>query len=67
MSVLRTIQCDMPKCSNAYQEKASNEGFPGWGSINGVMLNGITNPNCCPDCKDKIMTYIDEVLNNGVE
>lgn len=50
MSVLRTIKCDVKKCNSQYVEQQAGDGWPGWGSLNGIVLDGVTNPSLCPNC-----------------
>lgn len=46
MSVIKTIRCDV--CKKTEQEKEPNAGWPGWGALQGINLNGVDNPNLCP-------------------
>lgn len=59
MSVLRTIECD--SCGHQQTEKTTGEGWQGWGCIRGVSLNGVGDPNFCPSCLFKIMTFVDDM------
>ena len=55
--IIRSIKCD--SCGLIRQESGQGGGFSGWGQINGVALNGIDNPEFCPECLGRIMEYID--------
>jgi hypothetical protein len=44
--ILRTITCDV--CGNSATETTPGEGWPGWGALQGIKLNGVDNPNLCP-------------------
>lgn len=57
MTILRKAQCD--SCSVEEFEKKSGEGWPDWIVIQGVILNGANSPMFCPECRDKIMNFID--------
>lgn len=60
MTILRQIKCDIVGCDNCAVEVTPNSGWPGWGQLNGVTLNGADNPHLCPthlstlaNCADK--------------
>lgn len=57
--LLRTIVCDIPGCYNQSTERGPNDGFPGWGHIGGVELNGVETPNVCPACLAQLMEFVD--------
>lgn len=65
MAILRNIECDV--CHATQQEQEANAGWPGWGAVQGVQLNGIPNPSLCPDCLTKVMVFIDGGLKNVVD
>jgi len=44
--ILKTVTCDI--CGEDYQELRSGDGFPGWGQLQGIALDGIDNPYFCP-------------------
>lgn len=46
MSVLRTIKCDI--CGATETEAAPGAGWPDWGDIHGIALDGVGNPSLCP-------------------
>lgn len=62
--ILRTIRCAV--CGKTHTEAAPNVGFPGWGAVHGVELNGEANPTLCPEHLASVMNYIEE-LKNGVD
>ena len=44
--ILRQIKCDL--CEETATEQAPGDGWPGWGELKGVVLNGAHNPCLCP-------------------
>jgi hypothetical protein len=56
--ILRTIKCDV--CGETATEKKPNEGWQGWGAIQGVSRNGADNPNLCPYHLAEIMDWLDD-------
>lgn len=56
---LRLVTCDIPGCPRRYEEAAPGEGFPGWGQLHGIALNGISNPLLCPEHLAKVAAYTD--------
>ena len=64
MSILRTIKCDV--CGKEQTEKTPNQGWSGWGALQGVKMDEIDNPNLCPEDLAKIADFIDEV-KHGVD
>lgn len=59
MTILRQIVCDV--CENTNMEYTANEGWPGWGSLQGIKLDGIENPSLCPTCLECIASFIDRL------
>jgi len=55
--ILRTIKCDI--CGAVYTEQRDGEGFPGWGALQGVILDGAANPSLCPDHLKAAADFID--------
>lgn len=55
--IKRIVQCDT--CSAVYMEQAAGEGFPGWGQLSGVVVDGKDNPHLCPECLGKVATFVD--------
>lgn len=47
--ILRQVHCDIPGCGKSYTEPKPGEGWAGWGSLQGIALNGIENPLLCPE------------------
>jgi len=50
MTTLRTIHCDVKACEECHVEGKFNEGFPGWGEIQGLIDKdtGNTKAHLCP-------------------
>lgn len=65
MTIKRTITCDI--CGITEAEAAPNDGWPGWGSIHGIALNGVPNPTLCPDDMARVAEFIDKELRYGVD
>ena len=65
MAVISTIQCDV--CGNTAHEPEPNAGWLGWGSIQGVAFNGVSNPSLCHECIAEIMNFIDGGMKNGMD
>ena len=65
MTIKRTISCNV--CGSTAEEVSPEQGWPGWGAIHGVALNGVTNPNLCPLCLVKVMEFIDTGAGNGMD
>jgi len=66
--ILRTIHCDI--CGAHYGETDAGEGFPDWGQLSGVSLDGDPNPTLCPVCLSRAAAFIDELKEehrNGVD
>lgn len=64
--ILRTIKCSVKGCSQAYTEKTSNSGFPGWGHISGVY-NDKTDEYVAHLCPSHLKIVIIKLLNAGME
>lgn len=58
---LRTVTCDIKGCVERYTENQSGDGFPGWGQLNGIALNGVDNPYLCPEHLHKISEFADSL------
>ena len=56
MTTLRTIKCDFPKCGKDSTEEKYNDGWPGWGRIQGKenTETGLTDFDLCPDHLNKV-------------
>ncbi|MHA2277529.1 MAG: hypothetical protein ACXAC2_17255 [Candidatus Kariarchaeaceae archaeon] len=54
--ILRTVFCGAKDCNKKQTEKFENQGWPGWGSVNG-LANERGEPEtcyCCPEHLQKI-------------
>jgi rubrerythrin len=60
MPIERKIICDV--CHAELVEGTHQSGFPGWGHVAGVALNGVENPTLCPVCLSKVMDFVDREL-----
>lgn len=56
--MLRTIVCGC--CRSKFTERAENEGWPGWGQLMGIVLNGDANPYLCSDCLYAAAEFVDQ-------
>lgn len=65
--ILRAIVCDV--CGVKYTEANAGSGFPGWGSVNGMALDGIENPSLCPTHLAAAALFLDDMkkINRGDE
>ena len=65
--ITRTIHCDV--CGASLQEEVENAGFPGWGQLSGVALDGKSNPFMCPRCLADVADFTDRLKEkrNGVD
>lgn len=61
--IKRTVVCGI--CTEQYTEEKEGDGFPGWGQISGIILNGDTNPYLCPKHLKNVANFADELV--GVE
>ncbi len=57
--ILRTIKCDV--CGTEFTEPKDNDGFAGWGAIMGIALNGVANPNLCPEHLAAVADFVDSL------
>ncbi len=57
MPILRTIRCDV--CGEEEKEKQPDAGFPGWGELRGIALDGAENPTLCPEDLGVAAAFID--------
>lgn len=60
MSIKKTVCCDI--CGKEYTEKNPNDGFPNWGQIMGINLNGTDNPYVCPYHLAEVADFIDNMV-----
>lgn len=67
--LIRTIQCDV--CGEECTEKNENDGWPGWGALQGIALDGRANPSLCPKHLAAAATFLDdlkqEIESNGMD
>lgn len=59
MAILRTIICDV--CGKAETESTPNAGWDGWGSLQGIELDGVPNPILCPAHLVRVADRVDEM------
>lgn len=65
---LRLITCDIVGCNARHEEKTPGEGFPMWGQIHGIVLNGVPNPQLCPTHLSKLAEIADQLgVLNGMD
>lgn len=57
--ILRTIKCDL--CGAVYTEQGDGAGFPGWGALQGVTLDGVANPCLCPEHLAAAAGFVDSL------
>ena len=65
MAILRTIICDA--CGASATEPSPNDGWIGWGGLNGVQINDVINHQLCPACLAKVAEFVDKEVFNGVD
>jgi len=65
MAIKRTIQCDV--CGEQAEEQVANDGWLGWGALNGIALNGVPNPSLCPACLSEVANFVDKELRHGMD
>ena len=65
MAIIRTIQCAV--CKTSEVEKKHGDGFHGWGSLEGIELDGEANPTLCQRHLAHVADYLDKLvqLNKG--
>lgn len=67
MTMLRKVYCDC--CDASHEESVPGDGFPGWGQLNGIVLDGSENPYLCPSCLAVVADFTDRLRekNLGVD
>lgn len=60
MAISRTIKCDV--CGLTAVEEVPMQGWPGWGALQGVILNGVENPNLCPLHLGHTANFVDSMV-----
>ncbi len=63
MAEKRTIFCDI--CGASSTEEKHGDGWPGWMGLKGVALDGVENPDLCPEHTKQVMDFVDN-LKHGV-
>lgn len=62
---LVTFKCD--GCGATHTEEQYGAGAPGWFGFKSVLLDGAQEPTFCPDCKGRILQFVDEMRrDNGL-
>lgn len=51
-------------CGKERQERNYGEGWPGWGQLNGIILNGDENPYLCEDHLAMTANFVDSLVDN---
>lgn len=59
MGMLRKAECDIKDCKETCTEKAYGDGWPGWGTFQGITLNGADNPMLCPKHVELTANFVD--------
>jgi hypothetical protein len=62
---LRLVTCDIKGCTNRHEERAPGDGFPGWGQLSGIILDGNQNPMLCPEHLGQVAMYADGLSKRG--
>ena len=55
--IIRTIKCAV--CGKEEREQKGQNGFPNWGSLNGIALDGEPNPTLCPEHLSMTAQFVD--------
>lgn len=61
MAQLRTVYCDIEGCKQKHEEKSYGDGWPGWGQLHGINLNGNVAPMLCPKHLEYIADFVDRL------
>ena len=59
MAILTKATCDI--CGKTQTEEAHGSGFPGWGALHGIVLNGVANPWLCPKHLHQVAKFVDQL------
>jgi hypothetical protein len=62
--IFRIVECDI--CGTTLTEVAPGTGFPHWGQLQGVNLDGSENPFLCPAHLAKIADFADKLRQNNL-
>lgn len=57
--IRRQIICDV--CQKMRTELTPGDGFPNWGSLQGVRFDHVDNPSLCPDHLGVMADYLDSL------
>lgn len=66
--IKRIIKCDI--CGLEMEEPVAGAGWPGWGGLNGIAMDGVSNPNLCPEHLAATADFVDglkEGRGDGVD
>lgn len=55
--IKRTVFCAV--CGAQCTEDHEGAGFPNWGQVQGIALDGDANPHLCPVCLGKAAAHLD--------
>jgi hypothetical protein len=60
--ILKIVTCDI--CGESYRELKYGEGFPGWGQLHGIALDGVPDPYFCPEHLAEISDFVCQLKEN---
>jgi len=66
--IKRTIKCDI--CEAEMVEPVDGGGWPGWGGLNGIALDGVPNPTLCPEHLAVVADFVNDLKEgraNGLD
>lgn len=64
MSMTRIRRCDVKGCEAELEEEVWGQGHDGWGQLLGIVLDGVSDPNLCPEHLKQVADFVDSL---GVE
>lgn len=59
MPIIQSIRCDV--CGAEMDESQPGAGFPGWGALQGIDLDGVENPSLCPGDLGRLGQFADDL------
>jgi len=62
VAIRQVISCCV--CGKEEKEKSMGDGFVGWGTLQGIALNGEPNPNMCPEHLEQLATALDVIAGD---
>lgn len=65
MPEMRTLVCDV--CREALSEPAYGEGFANWGAVQGISLDGVSNPVLCPRHLALVAGYVNRLKHGETD